>query len=302
MGAAGAQGAKGEQGQPGTNGAKGEQGQPGTDGTNGTNGNDGKDGVQGPRGDAGPAGPPGPPGPSGGPQGPIGVQGMPGTPGARGEQGPQGIKGDKGDKGDVGPQGPVDNSVSLYPEFKYYVQYSMVASGEGQIVPFNMLGYTINCTPAVHRPDDSGKFIIPRTGVYLINFSLATQQNQATFVQATLLKDGETLYVVEAPLTSQSHNEPISGSVVAICSKNEEVWVNISGNTAYDKPMAVWIIGSQPGGGTTGTSPNSFIQVTYLHPLPSSYNLVRSDGKDVRTFNIDGGSASNNDTRESFKM
>lgn len=284
MGAAGAQGAKGDQG------LKGDQGQPGT---NGKNGNDGKDGVQGPRGDAGPAGPPGPPGPSGGPQGPIGLQGMPGTPGARGEQGPQGIKGDKGDKGDAGPRGPVDNSVSLYPEFKYYVQYSMVASGEGQIVPFNMLGYTINCTPAVHKGDESGTFIIPRTGVYLVNFSLATQLNKATFVTANLLKNREVLYTVQAPLTSQTHNEPISGSVVAICRQNEELWVNIHGDTGPGQPNPVWIIGSKPGGGTTGTSPNSFIQVTYLHPLPTSYNLVQSDGTPFIVQNVDGGSFDN---------
>ena len=277
-------GPRGEQGPQGSVGLKGDQGPAGPKGDPGPDGPKGEQGLLGPKGDQGVAGTQGVPGIQGipgavgpkGDEGPAGLkgdQGIPGIPGVVGPKGEQGLVGPKGDQGIQGLQGnqgipgPPDNSPALYPEFKYFVGTTFRTGAEFNIVPFNTLGYTINCTPEVSAND--GTFVIPRTGIYTVNFTLHMLQAVGTYCMASLFANDVKVLDVGHGMNFQSRTEPLSGFMVLPCRTNDKLFVRVGALNQELGNTDTWVGGLSPDPalGSKYRTNGSFIQVTFLHPV-----------------------------------
>ena len=277
-------GPRGEQGPQGLVGLKGDQGPAGPKGDPGPDGPKGEQGLLGPKGDQGVAGTQGVPGIQGilgavgpkGDEGPAGLkgdQGIPGIPGVVGPKGEQGLVGPKGDQGIQGLQGiqgipgPPDNSPALYPEFKYFVGTTFRTRAEFNIVPFNTLGYTINCTPEVSAND--GTFVIPRTGIYTVNFTLHMLQAVGTYCMASLFVNDVKVLDVGHGMNFQSRVEPLSGFMVLPCRTNDKLFVRVGALNQELGNTDTWVGGLSPDPalGSKYRTNGSFIQVTFLHPV-----------------------------------
>ena len=268
-------GPRGEQGPQGSVGLKGDQGPAGPKGDPGPDGPKGEQGLLGPKGDQGVAGTQGVPGIQGipgavgpkGDEGPAGLKGDQGIPGIPGVVGPKGEQGIQGLQGNQGIPGPPDNSPALYPEFKYFVGTTFRTGAEFNIVPFNTLGYTINCTPEVSAND--GTFVIPRTGIYTVNFTLHMLQAVGTYCMASLFANDVKVLDVGHGMNFQSRTEPLSGFMVLPCRTNDKLFVRVGALNQELGNTDTWVGGLSPDPalGSKYRTNGSFIQVTFLHPV-----------------------------------
>ena len=137
-------GPKGDIGPTGPQGATGPQGRTGDTGTTG---------IQGPTGATGPQG-------ATGPTGPTGPQGATGPTGPTGPQGATGATGPTGPQGATGEAAPILDS------------YAMVHDETNTTVaPQNpILFQTTNLSNKINYNPNTGEFVIPEDGIYLIHW------------------------------------------------------------------------------------------------------------------------------------
>jgi len=185
-----------------------------------------------------------------------------GLPGASGPTGALGPKGSDGPIGPAGPEGPPgqDFSPSLYPAFKFLVPNTLRSGNTPVVVPYDLPEYTLNVTPSEVHTTDVGEFIIPLTGMYLINFTMVVSQAVGTWIRSEMQVNGKTVLMSGQGVNFQSHIEPLSGFIVIPLTKNDKVKVIVfSADT--------WIFGLQGGAGTTANSASTFIEFTLIRPM-----------------------------------
>ena len=140
----------------------------GATGPTGSTGATGATGMQGPTGPTGSTGATG----ATGMQGPTGPTGSTGATGATGMQGPTGPTGSTGATGATGMQGPTGPTGATGPSGGSFNAAAMVHDESNAIVPVNeAIKPTItNLSNGITYDSTTGKFMVPQTGQYLINW------------------------------------------------------------------------------------------------------------------------------------
>lgn len=230
----GVQGVTGPTGSSGANGVTGATGPQGIAGIQGVTGSTGPQGIQGVQGVTGPTGSAGANGVTGatGPQGiqgvtgPTGSAGANGVTGATGPVGPQGVMGSVGATGATGPMGfgvPAGGSAGQVLQKVNATDFNTTwvtpASGgsSAAIVSTQLItsSVTINSTPSTVFT-----YVLPSSGIFLINVSLAGTTSSALLFSAIKQNGNVVAYgsgpvnnLIPSPTTRCSMSMVVQGAV-----------------------------------------------------------------------------------------